>query len=146
MSGDRSADLLRSRELLLECFSGPLRLREAAREARLSPFHFHRLFRRAFGETPLELLTRRRLELARELLAHTDRSVTEICVEVGYSSLGSFSARFKARLGLAPSEYRRAVRRSFAVPRLWPVRFVPGCVLTMFGVEARSEKRGGLAL
>ena len=138
-------DLLRSRVFLLDRSHESIRLLDAADVAGLSPFHFHRSFRSAFSETPLELLTRRRLELARELLAHSDRLVTEICLDVGYSSLGTFSLRFKQRFGLSPAQYRRRVRVSFAVPLLWPSRFVPGCFLSMFGVGARSEKRGEIA-
>lgn len=98
---------------------------ELAERANLSPFHFLRSFQERFQETPHQYLIRLRLEFAQRLLQETDRSVTDICLEVGFSSLGSFSKNFKRRLGRSPSAYRRHVRE---VKRN-PYRFVPGCVL-----------------
>ena len=86
-------------------------LRAVARAACLSEFHFHRLFVRAFGESPHAYLTRLRLDRARLRLASGAASVTEICAEVGFESLGSFSALFQRRFGMSPSQVRRAGTR-----------------------------------
>jgi AraC family transcriptional regulator len=98
--------LLRGRDCLLSSQSQPVRLLEAARAACLSPYHFHRTFTRAFGETPHAFLTRQRLARAAHLLTHTGHSVTEICLETGFESLGSFSTLFRRRFGASPREFR----------------------------------------
>lgn len=121
--------LRRSRDFIAESFGERLRLEDAAREAYLSPFHFHRLFARTFGETPQEFLTRERIEKAKFWLRTTDRSVTEICFEVGYSSLGTFSAKFHRVVGCSPSEYRMRAVRFFHLGRPWTPHFVPMCFM-----------------
>jgi AraC family transcriptional regulator len=98
--------VLRGRDFLLSSPYGRVRLKDVARAACLSPFHFHRAFRAAFGETPRQHATRHRLERARLLLGG-DRSVTEICLETGFESLGSFSTLFRCTYGIAPGRYRR---------------------------------------
>ena len=81
----------------------------AARVAGLSPYHFHRMFKRAFGETPMQCLQARRLDAARRLLSSSDRPVTLICFDVGFESLGSFSWLFRRRFGLSPRRFRAVV-------------------------------------
>ncbi len=112
----------------------PVRLAALADSVGMSVFHFQRTFASAFGETPLEFLTRRRMEEARRLLARSDTPITEVCLAIGYDSLGTFSTRFRARTGYSPSEYRRTVRRVFAVPSLAPYSYVPACFLAFHGV------------
>lgn len=135
-AGAREGDarrIARARELIDRAYAEPLDLDRIAREACLSPYHFHRLFRREIGETPHQYLTRRRIERARELLITTELSVTEVCLEVGFQSLGSFSSKFSRHAGHAPSRYRRRVLQSLGVPaprpRLAPI---PACFLRMF--------------
>jgi transcriptional regulator GlxA family with amidase domain len=108
----------------------PVDLTAMASAACFSKFHFLRLFRQAYGETPGRYLSRLRLERARTLLETTDRSVTEICLDVGYESLASFSNAFRSYTGASPQRYRR---RWVAVPG-WPgpVLRVPGCFLAMY--------------
>lgn len=130
------ARLYRSREFLAECFDQPLRLSDAARHACLSPFHYHRMFVRAFGETPHDFLTRRRIDRAKQLLARDECPVTEVCLAVGFESLGSFSTLFRSAVGRSPSQYRHSLRRVFPVPRLAPYRFIPACFLQAFGSRA----------
>src|SRR5262245_28948674 len=100
--------LLRGRDYLLSSLDSPVRLDDVAREACLSPSHFHRSFTRAFGETPHRYLTHRRLEKAAHALAHGDSSVTDVCIETGFESLGSFSSLFRRQFGMSPREFRRA--------------------------------------
>ncbi|MBI3682305.1 MAG: helix-turn-helix transcriptional regulator [Acidobacteria bacterium] len=125
--------LCRSRDYVAADLGRPLRLEDAAGAACLSPFHYHRLFSRTFGETPHDFLTRVRLERARQLLAASDEPVTQVCLAVGYESLGSFSTRFRSAVGLSPQEYRRSLRRIFPVPAIPPHRFIPTCFLRFFG-------------
>lgn len=99
--------LHRARDFMESNLAEPLTLPEIAGVACLSTHHFLRLFKQAFGRTPHQYLTRRRIRCARLLLASTDRPVTEICWDVGFCSLSSFSNLFRRRTGVSPSEYRR---------------------------------------
>ena len=124
-------DLLRRmrlvRDHLDQRYAGPLDLDELARVAAVSKFHLVRSFEAAYGETPMRYLSRRRVERAQDLLRHANLTVTEICMLVGFSSLGSFSARFSELVGESPVAYRnRWAEREAA--------HVPGCWLFMRGV------------
>ncbi len=129
------ARLCRSRDFLAASIEQPVRLEDAAGVACLSPFHFHRMFARAFGETPHEFLRRQRIDRAKQLLARDHLPVTEVCFSVGYESLGSFSTLFRSFVGQSPAQYRRAIRRIFPVPALAIYRFVPACYLMDFGAR-----------
>jgi AraC family transcriptional regulator len=98
--------LLRGRDFLDSFHAEDLPLNEVAHAACVSPYHFHRLFREVFRETPNQYLQRKRLERARELLKSTDRGVTEISMDVGFESSTSFSALFRRSFGCSPREYR----------------------------------------
>jgi AraC-like DNA-binding protein len=100
--------VLRGRDYMLSSLDKPVPLGDAARAACLSPYHFHRIFTRAFQETPHSYLTRQRMEKARVLLARKDRSITEVCLESGFESPGSFSSLFRRHFGVSPREFRRA--------------------------------------
>ncbi len=101
--------VLRGRDFLLSSLSDSVSLNEAARAACLSPFHFHRAFQSAFGISPHRYAIRHRLDRARHLLRATDRSVTEICLEAGFESLGSFSSLFRRTYGFPPSDRRAKI-------------------------------------
>ncbi len=132
--------LERARRLLDECYGEPIDLEAAARAACLSPHHFHRLFRRHTGDTPHQYLTRRRTQRARELLLTTELSVTEVCLEVGFHSLGSFSSLFHRYLGRSPSHYRKMVVQSLGVPGPRPLLApIPTCFLRAFSAAPTSQ-------
>jgi len=118
--------LCRARRFIDECYDLPLDLNQISRQACLSPFHFLRLFRDAFETTPHQYLIQRRIEKAKELLRLKEMSVTEICFEVGFESLGSFSALFRRCVGTAPIVYRKREMDS--------LRRVPGCFIQMYGL------------
>jgi AraC-like DNA-binding protein len=122
-------------------YDRPVGLLEVSARANLSPYHFQRVYRRAFDETPHEFLTRLRIGRAKTLLATGSHNVTEACFEVGFSSLGSFSALFAQRVGLSPSEYRRHARSSIVVPREIQSLFVPACFASMVFDSSSEEKR-----
>jgi AraC-like DNA-binding protein len=102
--------VLRGRDYLLSSLAATIRLEAIAREAGLSPYHFHPAFRQTFGETPHEYLTRYRLTKARQLLLSSDRSVTDICTECGFQSPPSFSHLFRRHTGYTPREFREKSR------------------------------------
>ncbi|MCA9690159.1 MAG: helix-turn-helix transcriptional regulator [Myxococcales bacterium] len=125
--------LCEARELLRDASASSITIAALAQRAGLSTFHFIRRFEAVFGEAPNRYRTRWRIERARELLAGSGRSVTEICLEVGYTSLGSFSALFTRRVGVSPSTYRRQTRPLVQVPGPAPSPLTPGC-LTLLGL------------
>ena len=137
--------LVRARDFIRAHPDRPLDLDAVAAEAGLSPFHLHRSFREAFGETPHAWHTRVRLDEARRLLLSTDLDVTDVCFEVGFKSLGSFSALFARHVGEPPSEWRRAMRPIVRVPELHAARIVPHCFWAFFGAgpAAQDPRSGG---
>jgi AraC-like DNA-binding protein len=100
------ARLRRVRDRMDREYAQPLDVEALARDAHMSAGHFSREFRRAYGESPYSYLMTRRIERAMALLRRGDLSVTEICFEVGCSSLGTFSTRFTELVGMPPSTYR----------------------------------------
>jgi AraC-like DNA-binding protein len=100
--------LLRARDLVDSRYAEPLDLHTLAREAHVSPRHFSRSFRRVFGETPYQYLLSRRLERARHLLRTTEMPVAEVCLDVGFTSVGSFTTTFRRHVGISPTTFRQA--------------------------------------
>jgi AraC-like DNA-binding protein len=138
----RERHLLRARDAVDARYREPLDVPELARIAHLSPAHFSREFRRAFGETPHQYLLTRRLERAAALLRGTDHSVARICAEVGLASVGSFTTSFKRSYDVTPTAYRA---RHPSPARAAPV---PTCKLmawTRPPGRAVSEKTGAAA-
>ena len=132
---ERLAHLRDAKDLMDRSYADPLDLDAIAREAGYSRFHFVRAFRDTYGCTPRDYLSARRVERARELLRTANLTVTEICFLVGFSSLGSFSARFKREVGLSPSDYRdREVRRGGPPP-------IPGCFVLMWNQPTAQSGR-----
>ena len=123
--------LCRARDLLRELREPSPSIADLAREVQISPFHFIRQFEAVFGLTPHQFRIQTRLDAAKRLLAMGHHSVTDVCMEVGFSSLGSFSALFTQRTGEAPSAYRRRVRAMVQVPGTVPAALMPGCLLLM---------------
>jgi AraC-like DNA-binding protein len=132
--GDVLVHLRRARDHVDRHFADPLELEAVARVAGLSKFHFHRLFRATYGITPAAYLSQRRVERAQDLLRATNLSVTEVCNAVGFTSLGSFSSRFKEIVGETPRQFQQ--RWGANAPR------IPGCFVLMWGL---AERRSGSA-
>jgi AraC-like DNA-binding protein len=121
--------LLRARDAMDRSYADALDIEALAASVHLSRAHFIRSFRMAFGETPHRYLQRRRLERAMTLLRETDRPVTEICLDVGFSSLGTFSRTFHEIVGTSPRAYRE---REQAAPRAAIRAGVPGCMAAIW--------------
>ena len=112
--------LLRAKDEIDRRFAEPLDVATLARTALASEAHFARSFKRAFGETPMRYLTRRRIERAADLLRETDSPITQICLDVGFTSLGSFSTAFRELMREPPTAYRE--RHRGAPPPQVPAR------------------------
>src|SRR5262245_55100285 len=115
--------LLRARDLIDGRYADQLDLEAMAATAHVSPRHFSRSFRRIFGETPHQYLLSRRLERARHLLRTTDDSVAEICLSVGFTSVGSFTTTFTRHVGVSPTTYRHATSSPSAADQI-PLCFI----------------------
>ena len=132
------AHLRRARDLIDREYARPLDVAEIAAAAFMSPAHFSRRFRETYGETPYSYLMTRRIERAKALLRRGDLSVTEVCMAVGCTSLGSFSARFAEVVGETPSAYRNRSHDDLVD--------VPGCIARDLTRPARRSSRIGEAL
>src|SRR5580704_8235499 len=131
------AHLRRARDLMDREYARPLDVAELARTALMSTAHFSRQFREAYGETPYAYLMTRRIERAQALLRRGDLTVTEVCIAVGCSSLGSFSSRFTQLVGETPTAYRARDHRALAS--------VPGCIAKDLTRPSREPSRIGEA-
>jgi AraC-like DNA-binding protein len=127
------AHLRRARDLIDREYAQPLDVAALARAALMSSAHFSRQFRAAYGETPYAYLMTRRIERAQALLRGGESSVTEVCIAVGCTSLGSFSASFTALVGETPTAYR--ARNHDALAR------VPGCIAKDLTRPSRKPRR-----
>ncbi|MEZ4450159.1 MAG: AraC family transcriptional regulator [Nannocystaceae bacterium] len=131
--------LLRARDFIDRCYDRPLDLEAIARQACFSRYHFLRAFRRAYAITPHQYLTQRRIDRARDLLEAGELSVTDVCLAVGFQSLGSFSTLFRRHVGRSPADYRRTLVQC---PGLWRARApIPTCFLHHYRlVDARGRE------
>jgi transcriptional regulator GlxA family with amidase domain len=134
--------LLRAKDAIDRRFAEPLDVATLAQTALASEAHFARSFKRAFGETPMRYLTRRRIERAADLLRETDRPITEVSLDVGFTSIGSFGNAFSALMGEPPTAYRDRHRGA-------PPPQVPACFTLMWtrpvdrAVSKRSDGEAG---
>lgn len=131
--------LRNARDLMDLRFADPLDLDQMAAHAGFSKFYFARAFKDAYGETPANYLSRRRVERAKDLLRSANLTVTEVCMLVGFSSLGSFSSRFSEMVGMSPSAFQRASTARGGPPP------IPGCFL-MDWSRPRPPGAGSAAL
>jgi AraC-like DNA-binding protein len=115
--------LLRARDAMDRTYAQPLDVPSLARIAHVSEAHFIRSFRATFGETPHRYLQRRRVERAMFLLRQTDDSVTDICLDVGFTSLGTFSRTFRTIVGVSPTAYRDGRGEVAAIPNCFVMAY-----------------------
>jgi AraC-like DNA-binding protein len=141
---DANRRLLRARDAMDRSYADALDIAALAKSVHLSRAHFIRSFRETFGETPHRYLQRRRLERTMRLLRETDQPVTAICLDVGFTSLGTFSRTFSEIVGSSPSAYRE---REQAAPRAAIRAGVPGCMAAIwdrpsstFGEDTRGRR------
>ncbi|HEY7042293.1 MAG TPA: AraC family transcriptional regulator [Nocardioidaceae bacterium] len=122
--------LRRARDLADRSYAQPLDVGRLAAQASTSKYHFIRSFTSVYGETPMRCLSRRRIERAQDLLRATNLTVTEVCHLVGYTSLGTFSTRFRDLVGMSPSEYQASQ----------PAARIPGCYIFMLGLQPLGSR------
>ena len=123
--------LRRARDLADRNYAEPLDLDALAAAAGVSKYHFLRCFTATYGKTPALYLAERRIERAQDLLRASNLTVTEVCMLVGYTSVGSFSSRFRQLVGVSPSAYQ-AKYAERGTPR------IPGCFVFMHGLSDRA--------
>ena len=141
MTPEQLANLVhvrRARDLIDREYDRPLDVPTLARAALMSPAHFSRQFRAAYGETPYGYLMTRRIERAKALLQRGDLTVTEVCLAVGCTSLGSFSTRFTQLVGESPSAYRSRDHSTAAG--------LPACLAKILGRPSRNREAAGRTL
>ena len=117
-----------------ENYQEPIDLDIISQQAFLSRFHFHRLFRRVYRHTPHQYLTRKRMDKAKDLLAE-NKPVTEVCNEVGFESIGSFSVLFKKEIGFAPTYYRNMAWLKKQQAKAQPKSVIPHCFIEGYKLE-----------
>jgi len=135
--GDVLRHLRRARDHADRSYADSLSLEELAAVACLSKYHFLRLFKATYGTTPMEYVSRRRIERAQDLLRATNLTVTEVCFAVGFASLGSFSSRFRSVVGETPSDFQR--RYADGAPH------IPGCFIFMWGLAESGSSSSAIA-
>ena len=119
-----------------ENFHEPINLDEISQQAFLSRFHFHRLFTKIYRRTPHQYLTQKRLNKAKDLLSE-NKPVTEVCSEVGFESIGSFSVLFKKEIGFAPTYYRNMAWLKKQEQKQQPKKFIPHCFIESYNLEGK---------
>lgn len=127
---DALVHLRRARDHADRHFAEPLDLQSLAAIAGISKFHFQRLFTATYGRSPAAYLSERRIERAQDLLRATNLTVTEVCHAVGFSSLGSFSSRFRQLVGEPPSAFQQRYAGTGGSR-------IPGCYVFMWGLAER---------
>ena len=112
-------------------FHENINLEQISRQAFLSRFHFHRLFRQVYNRTPHQYITQKRLDKAKNLLSE-NKPVTEVCNEVGFESIGSFSVLFKKEIGFAPQYYRNMAYKKKMEQLAQPKKAIPHCFIEKY--------------
>jgi len=126
-TSSRLKRLSSGRDYIADNYLETFNLIDAAHNSFMSPFHFSRVFKENYGETPNEYLIRLRIEKAKQMLITENYSVSEICERVGYTSLGSFSSLFLKHVGMPPTSYRRTLWKLSSEPFRYPSQVIPAC-------------------
>lgn len=131
---DDNEQLHLARQILDRDFAAPITIAQLSHDVALSPYYLIRLFRRSYKQTPHQYVMQLRINKAKDLLVNTDLTVTEICVDVGYESLGSFSALFCKMVGLPPSVYRANSNRTHH-----NATYIPLCTCLFHGIDDPAD-------
>jgi AraC-like DNA-binding protein len=134
LTNDTYLRIVNAKLFIDENYHEPIDLEEVSKKAFFSRFHFHRLFTKIYQRTPHQYLTKKRIEKAKELLA-ANKPVTEVCNEVGFESIGSFSILFKKEIGFAPAYYRNMAWLKKQEARQQPKKFIPHCFIDSYNLD-----------
>lgn len=124
--------IIKAKELIDECCTEHLDIERLAREAYFSPYHFLRTFKKIYNKTPHKYLTERRIDKAKELLRSENLSVTDVCYDVGFESIGSFSTLFNKYVGSSPAKYRMEQSRRIYLAVNFPEKLIPFCFISFY--------------
>lgn len=124
--------IVRAKSFIDDCCHQQLDIERIAKEAYFSPYHFIRVFKKIYNKTPHQYLTRRRIDKAKELLKNENFSVTDVCFEIGFESLGSFSTLFNKYVGLSPVKYRIENTRRLYLAVNFPEKLIPSCFIAFY--------------
>jgi AraC-like DNA-binding protein len=134
LQGELYQRIVAAKVFIDENYHEPLSLEDISQRAYLSRFHFHRLFSQVYKKTPHQYLTFKRIEKAKDLLSE-NKPVTEVCNEVGFESLGSFSVLFKKEIGFAPQYYRNMAWLKKQKAKAQPRTVIPHCFIHSYRLE-----------
>lgn len=130
------------RDYLQKHYTDSFSLTKVAKYSCMSQYHFSRVFTNVFGESPNTFVAELRIEKAKKMLITENFSISEICAEVGYSSVGSFSSLFSEKVGISPSKYRRKLRSLANEPHSFPMQSIPLCFAqNLFGFKSNEVKK-----
>jgi len=131
--------LCRARSFIDRNFCQPINLNQISGQACFSRYHFIKLFRQTFNKTPHQYITQKRIEKAKALLTSSSLTVTDVCFEIGFESLGSFSSLFRKYVGDSPVIYRNRNLHSFEMPENIQHVPIPACFLIKFGITGQTR-------
>jgi AraC-like DNA-binding protein len=123
--------LYRAKEFIDDSFGKPIDLNQIAQQAYFSPYHFLRLFKRIYNKTPHQYIIEKRVEKAKELLSNDNLRIIDVCFEVGFQSVGSFSTLFNKCVGYPPTVYKMEYLRKLQIAVRFPEKLIPACFLYM---------------
>lgn len=136
--------IVQAKMFIDEHFAEAIDVNDIADEAYFSKFHFIRIFKKTYGKTPHRYLTYVRMEKAKELLK-SDKNVTDVCFEIGFDSLSSFTGLFKREAGITPSEYKTQQISIKNEIKMKPLNFIPGCFAGKFVELKKSNYQEALS-
>jgi len=136
LTSDHYKQIVAAKVFIDENFSAPISLEQISQQAFISRFHFHRLFRQVYKRTPHQYLTRKRLDKALDLLSE-NKAVTDVCNEVGFESISSFSILFKKEIGFAPQYYRNMAYKKKMEQQAQPKKAIPHCFIEGYRLDDR---------
>jgi AraC-like DNA-binding protein len=136
LTNDTYLRIVNAKLYIDENYQDAIDLDSVSKKALISKFHFHRLFRRIYKKTPHEYITRKRMDRAKELLSE-NKPVTQVCNEVGFESITSFSILFKKEIGFAPQYYRNMAWQKKQETINQPKKFIPGCFIDSYNLEGK---------
>ena len=128
--------ILHAKMFMDENYSQPIGLDQISKRAFFSRFHFHRVFTSIYRITPHQFIISKRIEKAKSLLAEDRLSVSEICAEVGFESLSSFSILFKRIKGIAPQNFRQTAKKKKVIVETHPRKLIPSCFVDQYKLDS----------